>query len=98
MGEEMEQAEQAPSEVLLSNMTPETARRSRSLSYMLTMFCEDAALVKLQNTAAGANNGLEAWRQFVDEWAPQAQGRHRAMLQAIINYDFAAGSKDERTA
>eukprot|EP00971_Amphidinium_carterae_P038809 762842-Amphidinium_carterae.1 len=62
------------------------------------MYCDDAALLKLQNSAACSNNGYEAWRRFVAEWAPRARGRYRAMLQSIINFDFTASGMGEQTS
>eukprot|EP00971_Amphidinium_carterae_P136502 2704727-Amphidinium_carterae.1 len=84
LADEMDNAENSTEELRIEDMTPDTAKRTRSLAYMFTMLCGAVALTKLQNNAVCSNNGFEVWRKFVIEWAPRMKGRHRAMLQTII--------------
>ena len=69
-----------------ATMEPEVARLSTQLYYILVMTTSGSALDKCHN--AGANEGFEAWRQFVLEWEPKLRSRFVGLRMQAMAYKF----------
>ena len=89
---ELDEAEMEQDDPAWVDMAPETSQRAAKLAYIIMMFCEEAALTKVQNISE-PDNGYMIWRHFLAEWEPKVRGRFRAMLQGILNHNFVEATK-----
>ena len=71
---------------LNANLGSEESALSTQMYYILVMTTAGAALDKCHNVSA--NEGFEAWRQFVMEWEPKLRTRYVGLLMNVLGYRF----------
>lgn len=86
LGKRLKEVEELTEKVLNAAQTPEDARASISLYYILVMVTAGVALDLVVNS--GEQQGLEAWRRLVNRFEPRVRSRYAGLLLEILSSTF----------